>query len=232
LAEEQQQDDQTDQQQDGQVQDDKPTELTERPDWLPENLWDEAAKKPIDFSTLRQPAADLPSDPAAYELPTVEGVDLTQTADSPFFHTLRKSAFDAGIGQEGFQKIVTDWTEAEKAAADTYFEEQQKALGANAEPRLAALSTWLDGSLPKTEAEALRSISTNATVFQALERLMNKGGVTAPRDEAVPTKTGKTREEIKALMASKEYSGKPHERNPAVIKEVDDWFATNAAEKK
>jgi hypothetical protein len=233
LGDQQQQQSDSDQSQDNQDQGDQQQQtdqqqVAERPEWLPENLWDAQENKPVDFTTLRQNAADMPSSADAYAVPKVEGIDLDAVAQTPFFSTLRQAAFDAGLGQEGFAKIVSDWAEAEKADSDTYFNEQQAKLGANVETRSSTLSTWLDSNLPKEEAAALRSALSSAEVFTALERLMNKGSNAAPRSE--PTQVQRaTKAEIDSLMASKAYSGRQNERDPAVIAKVDKWFEEEAA---
>jgi hypothetical protein len=205
-----------------------PAETNERPEWLPENLWDpEAGFRADEFGKYRPPAADVPSDPTAYELPTHDKFDINLVKDSPFFATLRQSAFEQGIGQEGFTKIVTDWIEGEVSAGEAYYTEQRAAIGTNVEQREQAISAWLGSNLPEDEAEALRGIATNAKAFHALERLMNKGGA-APPVPPPPAVTRKSEQEIRALMNSKAYMGKTGERNPAVVKEVDDWFEEQA----
>ncbi len=60
---------------------------------------------------------------------------------------------------------------------------------------------------------------------------MTSGASPAGRTSPTPAPAAKTEQEIKALMASEKYSGPPEKRDPAVVKEVDAWFATKYAPK-
>lgn len=206
---------------------DPPPEAIVKPDWLPDNLWDADANKPVDFATLRQIAPDLPSSPDAFTVPEKIGEFETAQIDQAFLGIMRKAAFDNGIGQAGFEQLLTDYASAAESDADTYYQAQQQALGQNVEARTQQLSTFLDGRLKPEEAEAIRSVATNALVFQGLERLMN-GAPMTPREPAPAPATRKSRAEIDTLMASPAYSGRSHQRDANVVKEVTDWFAEEA----
>jgi hypothetical protein len=199
-----------------------------RPEGIPDQLWSDTGFNADAFAAYRPPADDLPASVDAYQLPKIGDKDVpAEIASSPFMATLRQGAFDAGIGQEGFNGLVTKWLEADEQAAQSYFDEQDKLIGQNRETRASAIATWLDSSLPAEQAAALRSVSTNADVFKALEALMNKGAAPAPRTD-VPVTKGDTLEEIQKLMSTPAYNGRRDQRDPAVVARVDKFFEEQA----
>lgn len=201
----------------------------ERPDWLPENLWDATANKPVDFATVRQSPTDLPSAAEAYTVPTIEGIPIE--ADDPLIGVLRTRAFEAGMGQAQFASVITDYATELKRRDDAIFEREMAALGDNKDARVAAISTWVGANLPKEEAAAITAGLTSALAVQGFERLMNKGVVAAPRDPPPPPVTRKTEAQIRDLMNTPAYSGKASERKQEVIDEVTKWFADEEAAK-
>lgn len=206
-----------------------PSPANERPDWLPETLWSDTGFNAAAFEQYRPPAADLPSSPDAFTVPEKIGEFDTSNIDAGFLKTLRQTAFDHGIGQESFTKALEAYATDAEAEASAYFEAQQEAIGDNRETRTTQVSTWLDGQLPPAEAEALRSVATNAEVFKALERLMNKGVTPVPRDpNPNPAPTRKTEAEIRQLMDTPEYRGNASQRKAEVIQEVTKWFEEQA----
>ena len=86
-------------------------------------------------------------------------------------------------------------------------------------------------TIQPTTAAAVREMATNAKAVEGLEKLMNARATTAPRVPPPPPKQGKTKEEITELMKSDKYRGKPSQRDPAVVKEVNDWFKAEAERK-
>lgn len=207
---------------------------TERPDYIPEELWGENGFNTAAYEALKgrpERAADVPADENGYTLPAIDGFDAEEAANSPLMKALRKNAHANGLGQAAFEQVVTDYVAGETAKAEAFEAEQRAALGSNAETRLKTLGNWLDSSLPADQAAAVRAMATTAAAVAGLEALMNDRAAPKPRMPAAPAVVRKTREEITALMATKEYRGKPSERNPAVVKEVEDWFAADAAEK-
>jgi hypothetical protein len=198
-----------------------PPAATERPEWLPENLWDATENKPVDFSTLRQPPADLPSTADAYTLPTVEGVELD--AADPLIGILRTRAFANGLGQEEFAGIISDYAVALKQSDDAAYEREMGQLGENRDARVTAVSNWLGAQIPAEEAKALTAGLTTAAAVQGLERLMNKGVLTPREPGPMPTNR-KTEAQIRDLMNTPAYSGRASERQEAVIAEVTKWF--------
>lgn len=205
-----------------------------RPDWVPEAAWGDNG---VDLEALGQHFSgyvprsdDLPESDEAYQLPEIDGFDHEKAAASPILKALRKGAHANGVGQKAFEGIIADYVaEVQRVDTENYAAEVAK-LGSNVESRLQTLSNWIGASLPGPQAEALRAMTVSAGAVQALEALMNRGATPRPRVDPPQAAQRKTRPEIEALMASKEYAGRPNERNPAVIAEVEAWFETEYKE--
>lgn len=201
----------------------------ERPDWLPEDLWTGTGFNADAFAALKAgpaAAADLPAAADAYVLPTIEGFDSEVAGKSPVFGVLRTAAFDAGIGQAGFDGLVKSYVEGETAKSQEATAAEMALLGANATARLTAVNTFIRSTLPADEADALAASVTSAKAVMALEKLMGAGkpGGAAARTAPAPVAARESRAEIEKLMATPAYSGKESDRDPAVVKKVSDWF--------
>jgi len=207
---------------------------TERPEWLPEEFWGDNGFNQDALEALKsrpEPQADVPASAEAYKLPEIEGFDAEKAGASPLFAALRKNAHANGMGQAAFEATIKDYVEGESARAEEYEAEQKKLLGSNADQRLKALGTWLDSSLPPEKANALRAMATNADAVAGLEELMNSKAKIPPRGDPPAPKPAKTKDEIRKLMQSDAYRGTPEQRDPAVVKEVEAFFAAEAAAK-
>jgi hypothetical protein len=215
--------------------DQQQSEPVARPDGVPEELWSDTGFNAAAFETLKagNKAEDLPDAPEGYVIPAVEGFDAEKAAASPIFAVLRSAAHGAGIGQAGFDKLVSDYVAGETAKIDEQTTAEMALLGANAKARLGAVGAFLNGNLPADLAAAVGATLTTAKAVQGIEKLMSLGKPGGgPRGEAPPGPTRKTKAEIDRVMQSKEYSGKEAERDPKVIAEVDAWFQAEYGEKK
>lgn len=205
----------------------------ERPDWLPETAWKDGN---VDLEGLKSAfegagkSADLPASADAYAMPAIEGFDSEKAASSPLFKALRTAAFNGGVGQAGFEAAVSEYVKEMTADANATEAAERAKLGQNADARLTTVSNWVSSSLPAEQAAALMAGATTADAIVALETLMNARAAPAPRDPPPAAKTLKTKEEIRALMQKPEYYD-PKKRDPAVVKEVDDWYAAQGGKK-
>lgn len=201
----------------------------ERPEFIPEEAWDpekgydRAKHLEILRSETRPESAD------AYDLPDIDGFDKETAGKSPLVAALRKSAHAAGLDQEGFNAAVSEYVAESVRMAEAAHNLAMQELGENAATRTAAIGRWLGANLPKSQANALAASLTSAEAVIAFEQIMNGGRKSGGDPPPAPTR--ETRAEIEALMNSKAYMGKAAERDPAVIKRVDDWFKAEAAAK-
>lgn len=210
----------------------------DRPGWLPEKF-----KSPEDLARSygelekrlsgrdeelkakweAERLAGRPEKPDAYKLPEVPGV----ADDQPLTSWWRGFAHEAGLSQEQFEKAISAYTEA-MAASQPKPEAEIAKLGDNAAARLQALSLWAGKTFDAEELEAVRRAATTAAGVRALEKLM---GSAAPTDERAFEAAGPAEDDeatIRKLMDSKAYWS-PNDRDPAVMKRVEDFYARQAA---
>lgn len=207
-----------------------PTQEGERPSWLPEAAWDPDAKtvKLTELETAFQTAnkdTDVPASEDAYAPPAIEGLEADVIKENPAFKAFAKQALAAGMGQAKFETFVKDWIDGAMASETESAAAVKTALGDNAEARLQALSNGMAGKLSAEEHAAIRAEMNNPLVITALEKLLQGGGAgPAPRTVDVKAPT-KSEEDIKAMMQTDAYTGANNKpRDPAVVKEVEDWF--------
>lgn len=207
-----------------------------RPDWLPEAAWD-AEKNEVLLDKLGEHVgsigkdSDVPAEATGYQPPKIEGVEPDLIAQDPVYQAMAKVAHQRGIGQEAFSKFVQEHVEQTIAAEEANAKEEKGKLGEKADERLQAVSNWLGSKLPKEKVAAVRHLTVTAEGVEALELLMNGQVSSAPRTPPGETSKRKSLEEIRALQAKPEYYD-PAKRDPTVVKEVNDWYAAEYAEKK
>lgn len=217
-----------------------------RPDWLPEKFWDGEAKAP-NIENLAKSYAELektrgntdelkakweaerlaarPEAPDGYTLPEHEALDAEAMAASPIVNLWRKAAHEAGLGQEQFQSVLTEYAEAEVARMEAERKAELEKLGENAGARTEAVALWAQKVLGDTpEFQALSRMATDAAGVQALEKLMDlmKDIDTGAGDDA-GRPPEETEADIRALMQKPEYWN-PQKRDPAVVAKVETFF--------
>ena len=98
--------------------------------------------------------------------------DLAQYEGDPLVNWFRGFAHETGLGPQQFNKAFSGYlgilaeTQAQQVASE------QSRLGANADKRLEAVAHFLDASLEKRQAMALKNSLSNADAFAAVEALM------------------------------------------------------------
>jgi len=143
-----------------------PAQGSARPEWLPEQFWDEAAKAPKlealakSWSDLRTRIArageDPPPSPSEYRLPDVDKLPeaLKPTADDPVWQAVRENAHKAGVTQKQLEAIVTPYLAhlaAEAAARQdpqalrAAYETELARLGPNGKAMVREVGQWLKG---------------------------------------------------------------------------------------
>lgn len=191
-----------------------------------------AAPAPVDETTLRASweadrIKDRPASADAYTLPTHDALDAATAAASPVILQLRQIAFDAGMPQAGFEKALVTYVEGEAARINQAHAGELAALGQNAAVRTKAIGDWLGSQLAGPELEAVCATLTTAAAVKGMEQLMNRLKPQVPGDpggiSGAPVR--KSKDEIRALQASAAYTD-PRKRDPAVIAEVEAWYAS------
>jgi hypothetical protein len=217
-----------------------------RPDWLPEKFWDGEAKAP-NIENLAKSYAELektrgntdelktkweqerlaarPETAEAYELPDHEVLDFEALAASPVVSLWRQAAHEAGLGQEQFQKVITDYAEAEVQRIDAQTKAEMEKLGENAKARTEAIGLWAKRVFGEGDQfEAIASMATSAAAVTALEKLMTMSGdIDLGGGDAPGNQPQETEADIRALMNTPEYYN-PRRRDPAVVARVEAFF--------
>lgn len=154
-----------------------------RPDWLPGDLWDDAAGKPkVDLGDLAalkaqqaERAAQIPADPAGYKADLPEGVGFKVDANDPLLGEARAWAHKEGLTQAQFSGILTlraKMAQAEAAAGQAAIQAEIGKLGDKAAARIDTVTGFLKGRLPAGQFDAIRAATTTAAGVEALESLM------------------------------------------------------------
>jgi hypothetical protein len=172
-----------------------------RPEWLPEQFWDEKAKAPKlehlakSWADLRTRIARRGDDPPAsaddYRLPEVEALPeaLRPAKDDPVWKAVRENALKAGVTQKQLEAIVAPYlrhlaeqagAQADPAAQRAAYEAELARLGPTGRQVVAEVGAWLKGLeargiLTAEEAREIRGIST-AEGVRALAKLRAMAG--------------------------------------------------------
>lgn len=212
----------------------------QRPDFIPEKFWKDGAP---DVENLAKSYAELtswkntkteellkqldaerlkarPEAMDAYKLPEIEGVDPAELDDTPLLGFWRETAFNMGLNQEQFENGIKQYMDS-VAASGPDLEAEQKALGENAEQRIAAVTQWATTTFSEPEEfEAIQRLGQTAAGIKVLERLM---GQSMQGDSGTGATKSLTIEELKAMQLDARYWNPVH-RDPAFVKQVDEGF--------
>lgn len=185
-------------------------ELPVRPDYLPEELWDEKAGFKADayndlvaFKANRDAElAQVPESaekyevrlPATFKLPEdvkVPEGEMVLNTDDPRIQLLREVAHSQNWSQAQFEDVLAMGVNMDigenKRLQEAAAGEREK-LGARAGERVSAITTFLDAKLGKEHAGALRGMMFTAKqveAFEALQRLVRgdvRGNPSGGRD--------------------------------------------------
>ncbi|MGE0190315.1 MAG: hypothetical protein AB7G80_09515 [Dongiaceae bacterium] len=222
----------------------------ERPEWLPENFWNKEKGEPLveemakswsdtrkklsmrtddlekkvkeDFEKTR--FAKRPEAPDKYELRLPEKVPAEAwewNEKDPLLSYARNLAFETGMGQDDFDKLVGTYIESELSKLPD-IEAETKRLGEKGKERLERVDQWLKANISRGGYAALSEISTKAEVVIAIEELMQKAGAPAfVVDGSGPTgQDVLTDAVVRSWMSDPKYWD-PQRRDPKHIEKVD-----------
>lgn len=219
------------------------TESTEavRPDNIPEKFWDAstgsvATDQMADAytelekafhqktETLREEIAnerlsDRPESLDKYTLPEIEGLGN----DDWQVNFWREQAYELGLNDEQFGKVVNAFAEKSIAAMPDFDAEKAK-LGDDADTRLEAITAWAD-TLDDNTKSRIYDIAVTADGVNAVETLMalaqKSSSVVSDQQTATPAKT---QEELQQMMNDERYWN-PAMRDPRLVAEIEKGFA-------
>lgn len=230
---------------------DTPPPPADRPEWLPEKFWDGEAKAPrvdalaksyaelektrVDPAKLKETweaerLAGRPEAPDGYQLPADERFDPEALAASPVVGLWRKAAHEAGLPQETFEKVLTEYADAEVGRLEQQAAAELAQLGENGKARAEAVGLWarrVFGETPRLDAIAqVTSTAAGVEAVEHLMKLLTDAGVD-PGEFEPDNRGAETLEDIRKLMDSRAYWD-PSQRDPKVVKQVEEFFARQA----
>jgi hypothetical protein len=226
-----------------------------RPDWLPEKFFKDGkpqvetlakAYTELERTNTRKiedvraealkslmEKSERPKAATDYALPEKlpEFINKDELAKHPLTQWWRTFAWERGFKQDEFNAGLEKYLIAAAPQMPDRDAEIKK-LGDNAQQRIAAVRAFVDKNVTdKAELDAIDQVAITAAGVAAIERLMRlagdqkiddgKGGGNAGNGEPV-----KTRADIEKMMQDPRYWN-PARRDPAFIKEVQDWFEKN-----
>lgn len=162
-----------------------------RPEGIPDELWEDGKGLKVGdlvsaYRDLKAQAeerlADLPADPAGYELKLSDAVKVPDGFNvdidpaDPFFSDVTKELHGLGVGKAGVQKLVDAYARAqiaEQTQAVEAFSAEKAKLGDRADARIGAVQTWLSANLKDSAAKALIGSLFTAEHVQAIETIIS-----------------------------------------------------------
>lgn len=224
-----------------------PAPSAQLPEGLAEAFWD-AEKNEVKLSDLITSHSDLskfkteteakfanrPESADKYELripdsfKLPEGVDFEFDESSPLVEKARAIAFEAGWGQEGFDQLVSAYMQ-EKVASfqndETMIEETYQAelakLGERGKERIDAADTFLKGTLPENQYNAIKRVATTADGIAAIEALMALSKDKAPVMPSNSQNDGLSEADLNSMIKDPRYW---RDKDPAFIQKVTDGY--------
>lgn len=219
-------------------------ETVERPEWLPEKFWVEGqpsyenlAKSYSELEKMRGNMKDAvlqeieterlgqrPESAAEYKLPEADYLDGEQLASSPIVEWWRNFAHENGYNQEQFEAAINKYAEVEVARIQESYKQEMAALGENADARIEAVTLWMNNTFSEGQREALADACTTAEGIEAVEQIINMLKASGNIDPAAFEKPPEiTRADVEKMMQDRRY-WHPADRDPAFVKQVEDFF--------
>ena len=215
-----------------QVKDDDGEELDfVRPDFFPENFWDEEEGPDVEglakaYSELRAKMSagkhKAPKD-GKYEITTLKDRGITE--DDPMLKDFVGLAKEQGLSQEQFDQMIDLYTNHMGAAEEqfkTSREAEMKKLGRNADKIVQSTEQWLvkmqnAGTLNQGEIEAISRASNNAAFISALHKIRASYMETDIPGLEMQESQKMSMTDIQSMMADPKYG-----KDPAYTKKVED----------
>lgn len=195
------------------------TEVTERPENVPEKFWDAETNtvKHDDvlksYTELEGRFGSFTGAPDEYAVGISEelkeqGVELD--ADDPMVEEAVKFAKEADMSQDGFNNMINLYATMELAKQTAQAEADQAdiaSLGDNADRRLNNLSQWASKNLPGDLVEGFKDAAVSADSVKALEQLVSMTrAAPVQANDAVAT-PGVSSEEVSKMQFEKDEFG-------------------------
>jgi len=194
-------------------------EWGERPEWMPEQFWDE--ENGPDLENLAKSYQELRAKMSSgkHKAPKDGKYDISHLADhgvdedDDLLNEFKGFAKENGLSQDQFDQItkmymdhvgeLTDKIETDKEA-------EMSKLGRNGEKVVQSLNQWLtklgtSGALSHEEVDAIASKADSADYIMALNKIRQSYGEQPIPDITVQEGASKTKEDLDAMVADPRY---------------------------
>jgi hypothetical protein len=230
------------------------SDAPQRPEWLPEKFRDPAElatsykelegrmrtrTDDLKRGLAEEVKADLlrhrPESPDKYalELPEgalPEGMEFKPNTDDPLYRTFREVAYEHGIPQATFSRLVSAYVESIGSMLPDRAAEIAK-LGENGRDRLDAAMLWAQANVPERQREWLISVSDRAEAVEFVEWARTVAGDPRQGDRtssAVPNGPPPSADELRAMQGDPRYYD-PRRRDKDFVRKVDEGYRHLAA---
>lgn len=235
------------------------TPKVQRPEDLPEQFWDEENgvfkandlfdeyKKEKDKALgLRQKLSKgqpvAPDSADGYQLDADKmaeaGMDISN--DDPAIKIFREASANAGITQDQFQLLVTEYTKGVQNSEEiqklnqpqgpseedqkAYLDGEMKKLGDNAQGQIQGIKNWnqqlfYDGVLSKDDFETAQNMGSSAREIRVINAYRQAAGNMTIPETSSPMSGAPSEQEIQKMISSPEY-----ESDPVLQKKVTDYY--------
>ena len=191
----------------------------DRPDWIPEQFWDQkegplVEKMGKSYIELREKMSagkhKAPKD-GKYDLSTL--VDHGVADDDPLLNDFKGFATENGLSQDQFDQITQMHLQHMNELLDqqeTSREAELAKLGPRGEKIISGLNQWLSklgnaGALSYEEVDALASAMDRADRVKALQKIRESYGERSIPDTSVQEGTGYSKDELMSMMNDPRY---------------------------
>lgn len=198
---------------------DENIEWGERPEWMPEQFWDDESGPDLEsmaksYQELRSKMSSgkhkAPKD-GKYDIASLtdHGVD----EDDPLLGEFKGFAKENGLSQDQFEQITQMYVQHmgdmfDKTETDKQTEIAK--LGRNGEKVIGGLNQWLtklgtSGALSHEEVDAIATKADNAQFITALNKIRQSYGEQPIPDSSIQEGGGETRADLDAMVGDPRY---------------------------
>lgn len=139
---------------------------------------------------------------------------LELNAEDPMIEAATEFAKEAGMNQEGFDKMMNLYgmqkladAKAQQEDKEAFVAEQMKALGANGQARIQNINDWANKHLDAADIEGLQAMTSTAESVKAVERIIAMTrGASVDVDNSV-NNSGASAEDVRAMQFEKDSHG-------------------------
>lgn len=182
----------------------------DKPDWFKDSKYKSVTAQAEAYAGLESKLGGFTGAPEeGYELSMPDGIEGEWIEGDPLMEGFQTWAKEKGLNQDAFTELLHMYVSNEASVMGVDRESELKAIGDNAQGRLQNIADYARANLSEDEYEGILAATTTAAGVKAVEALIAKTrGPKVPTDMA-DVSGGKSREEIRAMMADPRYQSDP-----------------------